>query len=75
MPVETTSRSRSKGIMLPGLKRARERKGYSLRDLAEVSGVDQSMISKLENQRRGAQGRNVRKLAKALEVSTENLVG
>ena len=75
MPVETTSRSRSKGIMLPGLKRARERKGYSLRDLAEVSGVDQSMISKLENQRRGAQGRNVRKLASALEVSTEDLVG
>lgn len=73
MAAETTRRS--KGIMLPGLKRARERKGYSLRDLEEVSGVDQSMISKLENLRRGAQGRNVRKLAAALDVSTEDLVG
>lgn len=61
--------------MLPGLKKARERKGYSLRDLEEVSGVDQAMISKLENLRRGAQGRTVRKLAAALGVSTEELVG
>ncbi len=68
-------RTRSKGIMLPGLKRARERKGYSLGDLSERSGVDASMISKLENQRRGAQGRTVRKLANALGVETEDLVG
>ncbi len=33
MPVETTSRS--KGTMLPGLKRAKERKGYSLHDLGK----------------------------------------
>jgi transcriptional regulator with XRE-family HTH domain len=70
-----TRRKRSKGIMLPGLKRARERKGYSLGDLAERSGVDASMISKLENQARGAQGRTVRKLAGALGVDTEDLVG
>lgn len=60
--------------MLPGLRRARERAGLSLRELSEIAGMDYSMISKLENQRRGAQGRNVRKLAEALGVAPADLV-
>lgn len=60
---------------LKGLKRTRQRKGYSLHELAAKSGVEQSMISKLENQRRGVQPRTTRKLADALGVSPEELVG
>lgn len=61
--------------MLPNLKQTRERKGLSLRELQEKSGVYRSTISELENLDRGAQGRNVRKLADALEVETDELVG
>ena len=68
-------KTRGGGIMLPGLKRARERAGLSLRELSDASGMDYSMISKLENLRRGAQGRNVRRLAEALGVTPADLVG
>lgn len=54
---------------------AQEGGRYSLRDLSDRSGLDYSMISKLENGRRGAQGRTVRKLAEALDVPTSSLVG
>ena len=64
-----------KYIHLNGLKRVRQIKGYSLMELAEKSGVDDSMISKLENLRRGAQPRTLRKLAEALGVEPDELVG
>lgn len=73
---QTTARNpgRGKGIMLPNLRRERERHGWTLRELQEESGVDASRISKIENGQ-GAQGRTVRKLAEALEVTTADLVG
>ena len=73
---EATTRKtgRGKGILLPHLRRERERNGWTLRELQEESGVDASRISKLENGQ-GAQGRTVRKLAEALGVSTKDLVG
>lgn len=73
---EATARKhgRGKGIMLPNLRRERERHGWTLRDLQDESGVDASRISKIENGQ-GAQGRTVRKLADALDVTTADLVG
>lgn len=61
--------------MLRNLRRARERKGLSLRELEAISGVYRSTINDLELLDRGAQGRTVRKLAGALGVDTEDLVG
>ncbi len=68
-------RTRGRGIMLPNLKQTRERKGLSLRELQEQSGVYRSTINGLENLDHGAQGRIVRKLADALGVETDELVG
>lgn len=66
---------------MTNLKRVRERKGLSLRELEELTEnqggkrVYRSTINELENLERGAHGRTVRKLAEALGVSTEELVG
>lgn len=69
------SPGRGKGIMLPGLKHHRHRAGLTLRELEQKSGVKYSIISELENGRRGGQGRTVRRLAEALEVTPADLVG
>lgn len=61
-------------LVLAKLRQIRERKGLSQRDLSERSGVAQATISNLE---KGRPSRFVtmRKLAAALEVETEALVG
>lgn len=67
--------------MVRNLKRTRERKGLSLRELEERTRerggkpVYRTTINELENLERGAHGRTVRKLADALGVPTEELVG
>ena len=66
---------RGKGIPMPGLRQTRYRRGLSIRDLSEKSGVKNTTISELENERRGAQARTLRSLAKALGVEPEELVG
>lgn len=63
------------GPMLPGLKRARARKDYTLVRLAELSGVHSITISRLENLKRGADLKTVYRLARALEVPEEELIG
>jgi DNA-binding XRE family transcriptional regulator len=73
--VVAEKKGRSKGIMLPNLKKWRERRGLSQRELEEKSGVGHDRISLLETGKSGAQGRTVRKLANALGVETEDLVG
>jgi HTH-type transcriptional regulator, competence development regulator len=75
MKEEPHTVGKQKYIRLSRLKRVRQIKGYSLQELADKSGVDVSLISKLENERHGAQGRTLRKLAKALGVEPEELVG
>ncbi len=59
---------RGKGIMLPGLMRARTDAGYSIRGLQEASGVPRSTISLIERGLSGAQSRTVHRLAEALDV-------
>jgi transcriptional regulator with XRE-family HTH domain len=61
-------RRRGPGVPLPGLLRLRVVRGYTVRALAEASGVTPSTISKLERGRRGAQVSTVHKLAAALDA-------
>ena len=56
------------------LRALRRRKMLSLRELGERSGVAFDNINKLENERRSAQPRTVRKLARALGVEPEELM-
>lgn len=74
MEATTAKKGRGKGIMLPNLRRTRERRAWSLRRLAEESGVDASRISKIENGQ-GAQSKTIERLAEALAVEPADLVG
>lgn len=70
--------TRGKGIMLPGLKDARENAGLSLRELEEATRearntVYASTISEVENQQRGVQPRTARTLAEALGLTVKEL--
>jgi transcriptional regulator with XRE-family HTH domain len=58
------------------LKRQRVRRGYSQTELAELSGVKQSLISRIENGSRDNPSADVlRGLAKALGCTTDYLIG
>jgi len=71
------------GVSSPGmlegvggrLFRMREGRGYSQTMLSVLSGVKQSTISNLELGKQKARGGTVRKLAKALGCSAEELLG
>lgn len=56
------------------LRRLREERAYSIRELASLSGVSADAINKLELGRRGAQPRTLRRLAEALEVEPVELM-
>jgi len=60
---------------LENLRYIREQAGYSQPELATISGVGQGTISDIELGKRKAQGRTLRKLAKALGVEVADLYG
>lgn len=55
------------------LKRLREQRVLSLSDLARISGVNRITINRIENGKQNPIPRTIRKLAKALGVSPEDL--
>ncbi len=58
------------------LRKAREQKGLSLRELARQAGIRYATISELENEKRTAMTTDTAKaLARALGVSIDYLVG
>jgi len=59
---------------IPNLRIVRQRKGLSLGQLADLSGLRRDTISHLENGREEAQPYHVRMLARALGVATCDLV-
>lgn len=73
MDEKGTETSAPTGIILAGLKEARIDAGLSLRELGERTGIDYSLISKLERLRHGAQPRTARKLADSLGVEVRDL--
>lgn len=79
-PGRAARQQRGKGVMLAGLRGAREDAGYSLRALEARTGeigdkVYASTISELENGKRGAQWQTARTLAEALGVKVKDLRG
>ena len=57
------------------LKRLRRLRAMSQEELAEESGVGRATISRIERGETGAHGRTLRRLAQALGVGVEELVG
>ena len=55
------------------LRELREERAYSLRELAELSGVNYRTIHRLERGDTGAQPRTIRRLAEALGVEPREL--
>jgi transcriptional regulator with XRE-family HTH domain len=60
---------------LYGLRAVRERRALSQQDLAEATGMAQATLSRLERLEQACQPRTLRKLATALKVSPEELIG
>jgi transcriptional regulator with XRE-family HTH domain len=56
------------------LRRLRQDRALSLRELSELSGVAYDAINKLELSKRSAQPRTIRKLAEALGVEPRALM-
>lgn len=56
------------------LRELRRLKALSQDELAEASGVGRSTLSRIESGKTGAQGRTLRRLAKALDVDVAELV-
>jgi hypothetical protein len=63
------------GVPLPGLRRTRERAGYSVYFLSQVSGYSETHIERLEKGERGAGEKVVRALCRALGVGRSELCG
>ncbi len=55
------------------IKAVRKEKGITQQRLSEVSGIDQSSISRMENGKQGISISNLYLIAKALEVHVEYL--
>jgi transcriptional regulator with XRE-family HTH domain len=56
------------------LRKLRERKALSLRELSALSGVNYNSIWRIETGRTGAKPRTVRRLAEALGVEPHELM-
>lgn len=63
------------GRVLPNLRRYRDDKAWTQKQLSEKSGVAKATIARLEGGSFGAQPGTVRKLADALEVQPRDLIG
>jgi len=59
--------------LLPGLARAREESGLSIRELAAKAGISPDTVWRLETLQRGAESRTRRTLARALGVKIGEL--
>jgi transcriptional regulator with XRE-family HTH domain len=56
------------------LKNARENKGLKTREVAQLLGIDQALISKFENGTRKPTKEQIKKLASLLEIDFEELM-
>ena len=56
------------------LKNAREKKGLKTREVAQLLGIDQALISKFENGSRKPTKEQIIKLASILEIDFETLM-
>lgn len=70
----TTKEKKLKPHGLPHLRILRQRKGLSLGQLADLTGIRRDTIAHLENGRADPQPYHIRLLARVLEVPTVSLV-
>jgi transcriptional regulator with XRE-family HTH domain len=73
-PIHTRARYYTGVGQLIYLQQLREKRGYSIRILAKLSGVSTATISRIENGAVDPKASVIRKLATALEVSMDELV-
>ncbi len=66
---------RHRSTPLPALATHRRRRGLTQRHLGELAGVAHTTVQRLESLGRGAYPQTLRKLAVALGVEPEDLVG
>ncbi len=66
---------RSRSTPLPALAMHRRQRGLTQRQLGELAGVAHTTVQRLESLDRGAYPQTLRKLALALGVAPEDLVG
>jgi len=66
---------RSRSTPLPGLAAHRPRRGLTQRQLGELAGVAHTTVQQIESLRRGAYPQTMQKLATALGVAPEELLG
>ncbi len=66
---------RPRSTPLPALAAHRRRRGLTQRQLGELAGVAHTTVQRLESLDRGAYPQTLRKLALALGVAPETLVG
>ncbi len=59
--------------LLPGLARVRDERGYSMREVAVLSGLTLDTIWRVENLQRGAEARTRRSLARVLDTTIKEL--
>jgi transcriptional regulator with XRE-family HTH domain len=71
---EENQPDRIRGIPLPYLRKIRQGRGLSQRELSELAKVSSGTVYRLENGLRGAYPGTVRKLAAALRVVPEALL-
>jgi transcriptional regulator with XRE-family HTH domain len=74
IPEENVAGGHNRSVLLPGLRRARQRSGLTQRELSELAGVGKGTIWELETEQRGSYPRTLRRLAKALQTEISNLV-
>ncbi|MBN2619355.1 MAG: helix-turn-helix transcriptional regulator [Spirochaetales bacterium] len=69
------NKKRKKGEKMIDLKRIRKEKKLTQQELSQLSGVPQQSISRYEKGSRNADSENLKKLALALRVSADDLLG
>jgi len=72
---EDRKKCENRSIRLRALRGLRQSRGLSQRELGRLAKVSPGTVFRLENELRGAYPMTVQKLASALAVSPEELVG
>ena len=61
-------------IARQNIRKARQQRGYSTNDLAEITGISQSAISKIENGKRKIDLCTLETICNALHVKIQNII-
>lgn len=57
------------------IKQLRERKGWTQLELSTKVGINNSVLSRIESNKRPVESQELKKFAEVFEISTDNLLG